>query len=46
VAAEDAGRAPVTEVDAVVGTRRYMAPEQLEPGRTIDRRPISIRCGR
>ncbi len=31
-------RAPPTEVDVVVGTRRYMAPEQLEPGRPIDQR--------
>ncbi|MCE9603724.1 MAG: serine/threonine protein kinase [Planctomycetia bacterium] len=36
--AEAFDRAPATEVDAVVGTRRYMAPEQLELGRPIDRR--------
>jgi serine/threonine protein kinase len=29
---------PVTEMNVIVGTRRYMAPEQLEPGRPIDHR--------
>lgn len=36
--ADTVARVPKTEVDAVVGTRRYMAPEQLEPGRVIDQR--------
>ena len=39
------GAAALTETDARIGTRCYMAPEQLEPNKSVDHRADAYALG-